>query len=57
MRQSLTSRKRRKVRKTLEREGVRVEVLFGRDLARLADRWSLVELAAAAEHRDSRAAA
>jgi hypothetical protein len=60
MRQSLTRRKRRKVRKTLEQEGVRVEVLFRRDLARLAERWSLAELAAAAahqdvEHRDSRA--
>ena len=54
MRQSLTRRKRRKVRKTLEQEGVRVEVLFGRDLARLAERWSLAELAAAAAHRDDR---
>jgi hypothetical protein len=51
-RQRLTGRKRRKVRKTLEREGVRVEVLFGRDLARLAERWSLSELAAAADRRD-----
>jgi hypothetical protein len=57
MRQSLTSRKRRKVRRTLEKEGVRVEVLFGRDLARLAERWSLADLAAAAEQKDDRAAA
>jgi hypothetical protein len=57
MRQSLTSRKRRKVRKTLEQEGVRVEVLFGRDFARLAERWSLADLAAAAEYREDRAAA
>jgi hypothetical protein len=57
MRQSLTHRKRRKVRKTLEKEGVRVEVLFGRDFARLAERWSLADLAAAAEQRDEREAA
>jgi hypothetical protein len=57
MRQSLAGRKRRKVRKTLEQEGVRVEVLFGRDLARLAERWELADLAEAARPRHERAAA
>jgi hypothetical protein len=57
MRQSLTSRKRRKVRKTLEQKGVRVEVLFGRDFERLAERWSLTDLAEAAKRGDDRAAA
>jgi len=46
-RQRLTNRKRQKVRKVRARNGVKVEVLFGRDLARLADRWSLHELGAA----------
>lgn len=41
MRQTLTSRKRRKVRKVREQKGVTVELLFGRDLERLAERWSL----------------
>ena len=48
-RQRLTNRKRQKVRKVHAQRGVRVEVLFGRDFARLADRWSLSDLAAAAE--------
>lgn len=47
-RQCLTSRKRRKVRKIRAQRGIRVEVLSGRDFARLADRWSLTGLAAAA---------
>ena len=46
--QRLTSRKRQKVRKVRAQKGVRVEVLFGHDFARLADRWSLDDLAAAA---------
>jgi hypothetical protein len=45
--QRLTRRKRRKVEKVRAQKGVTAEVLFGRDLARLADRWSLDELAAA----------
>lgn len=49
MRQCLTRRKRRKVRKVRERKGVTVEVLFGRDLERLAERWSLDTLGAAAQ--------
>jgi hypothetical protein len=47
-RQSLTSRKRRKVRKIKAMRGIRVEVLFARDFARLAARWSLADLATAA---------
>jgi hypothetical protein len=52
MRQKLTSRKTRKVRKTLAQKGIRVEILFGRDFARLAERWSLEDLARAAAQRD-----
>jgi len=48
-RQRLTNRKRQKVRKVSVRKGVRVEVLFGRDLTRLADRWALDRLGAAVE--------
>jgi anti-sigma B factor antagonist len=44
MRQSLTSRKRRKVRRARER-GATVEILFRRDFDRLAARWGLTELA------------
>jgi hypothetical protein len=44
MRQSLTSRKNRKVRKLRERYGVMVEVLYKRDLLRLAARWELQKL-------------
>lgn len=44
MRQSLTSRKRRKVRKARERTGATVEILFRRDFDRLAERWQLREL-------------
>ena len=39
MRQTLTARKRQRVRKTREHEGVTVEILYGRDLQRLAGRW------------------
>jgi hypothetical protein len=46
-RQPLTRRKRRKVEKVRARKGVTVEILCGRDIARLADRWSLGDLAAA----------
>ena len=48
MRQSLTCRKRRKVRKA-RRAGMSVEVLFRRDIERLAHRWSFDGLARAAE--------
>jgi hypothetical protein len=44
MRQGLTYRKRRKVRKVREQRGVRVEVLFAKDIERLAVRWSLDSL-------------
>jgi hypothetical protein len=49
MRQTLTTRKRRKARKAREQSGVHVEILFGRDFARLAERWSLADLATAAQ--------
>jgi hypothetical protein len=49
MRQCLTRRKRRKVRKVREQRGVTVEVLFGEDFERLADRWSLDTLGQAAQ--------
>lgn len=48
MRQSLTSRKRQKVRKARERAGVQVEILFRRDFERLARTWSLEQLGRAA---------
>jgi anti-anti-sigma factor len=44
MRQSLTGRKRRKVRRARERVGATVEILFRRDFERLASRWGLTEL-------------
>lgn len=47
MRQSLTGRKRRKVRLARERAGANVEILFRRDFERLARRWGLTELAEA----------
>jgi hypothetical protein len=50
MQQRLTRRKRKKVRKVRERRGVRVEVLFGKDFERLAQRWSLDTLGRAAAH-------
>jgi bifunctional protein TilS/HprT len=49
MKQSLTSRKRRKARKTSERAGVDVVLLCRRDFAGLARRWSLDGLAGAME--------
>jgi hypothetical protein len=48
MRQSLTSRKRRKARKARERTGAIVAILFRRDFVRLARRWGLDRLASAA---------
>jgi len=47
MRQRLTSRKRRKASKARTR-GIAVEVLCRRDIERLATRWGLPQLAAAA---------
>ena len=47
MRQALTSRKRRKARLAKERAGAVVEILFRRDVERLARRWGLAELARA----------
>lgn len=49
MRQALTSRKRRKARKVRQRSGVVVAILFRRDFVRLANRWKLSGLAAAAD--------
>ena len=49
MRQSLTHRKRRKVRKMRARTGEVVEILFRRDLDRLAKRWGLADLADAVD--------
>jgi anti-sigma B factor antagonist len=49
MRQALTSRKRRKVRKVRQRTGAVVAILFRRDFVRLARRWDLIRLASAAE--------
>jgi hypothetical protein len=43
-RQCLTGRKRRKARLLRERVGVMVEILYRRDVDRLARRWQLVEL-------------
>lgn len=51
MRQSLTNRKRRKAIKATIREGVTVEILFRKDIERLARRWKLPGLAAAAQVR------
>jgi hypoxanthine phosphoribosyltransferase len=48
MRQRLTNRKRRKASKVRARRGVVVEILFRRDVERLARRWQLPRLAAAA---------
>jgi hypothetical protein len=48
MRQSLTHRKRRKARKTMERNGVTVQVLCKRDIEGLARRWRLRRLGRAA---------
>lgn len=54
MRQTLATRKRQEVRKSREQEGVTVESLYGRDLQRLAGRWSLDGLAPAARRLDQR---
>ena len=47
MRQRLTNRKRRKALKARAQRGVTVEILFRRDIERLAGRWGLPRLAAA----------
>jgi hypothetical protein len=52
MRQRLTSRKRRKVRKVRAATGEVVEILFRRDFDRLADRWGLTALGDAARARE-----
>ena len=52
MRQRLTSRKRRKVRRTCERTGAVVEIMFKRDFERLASRWGLASLSRAARAKD-----
>ncbi len=52
MRQALTTRKRRKARKVRERTGAIVEILLKRDFDRLARRWGLPSLSAAADGRD-----
>ncbi len=49
MRQRLTSRKRRKVRRVRDSTGEVVEILFRRDFDRLAERWGLHALADAAK--------
>jgi hypothetical protein len=51
MRQCLTNRKRRKAAKARSRRGVIVEILFRRDIERLARRWELRGLAAAVQFR------
>jgi anti-sigma B factor antagonist len=48
MRPALANRKRRKVRKTRERAGAIVEIVSRRDFDRLARRWGIPSLAAAA---------
>jgi hypothetical protein len=52
MHQKYTHRKRRKVRKVRDQRGVTVEVLYGQDLNRLAERWDLDALGAAARGED-----
>lgn len=49
MKQSLTSRKRRKARKTVELAGVQVVLLCRRDFTHLAHRWRLERLADAVD--------
>jgi hypothetical protein len=44
MRQRLTNQKRRKAIKLRQREGAIVEILYRRDIARLARRWGLMRL-------------
>lgn len=47
MRPALAGRKRRKARRTRERAGAIVEIMFRRDFDRLAQRWGIPTLAAA----------
>jgi anti-anti-sigma factor len=47
MRPALAGRKRRKVRRVRERAGAVVEIMFKRDVDRLAERWGIPALAAA----------
>jgi anti-sigma B factor antagonist len=54
MRQRLTNRKRRKALKARALGGITVEILFRRDLERLASRWRLPGLAAAVTARPRR---
>lgn len=49
MRQCLTHRKNRKVRRLRELHGVDVQVLYRRDILRLARRWSFSRLERAAQ--------
>ena len=51
MKQSLASRKRRKVRRASELAGVTVQILFRRDFERLATRWCLPRLSRAVRSR------
>ena len=51
MRQSLTWRKRRKVREARRLHGVLIEILYLRDALRLAERWGLDGLARATVRR------
>jgi anti-anti-sigma factor len=54
MRQALTRHKRRKARKTQERTGATVEIMFKRDVERLARRWDLRALSDASRSTDTR---
>jgi hypothetical protein len=47
MRQRLTSRKQRKVRRACEQSGATIQILFRRDFERLAERWNLRTIARA----------
>ena len=51
MRQALTSRKQRKARQVRELYGVPVEIMFRRDVLRLARRWQLERLRRAVQDR------
>jgi hypothetical protein len=53
MRQRLTGRKHRKVRRARVESGLTIEILFRRDFERLAERWSLGGLARAAATLES----
>ncbi len=53
MRQARTNRKRRKALRAQRQAGVPVEVLYRRDLARLARRWGLHRLLQVVPSRDS----